>query len=465
MIELSRNTARLYRTLLRKSVLAADPRRSPVPILCQADKHGLTLFCELGEVGLGYHQAGNLPADTMLLPASLLAEIEDRKDTPVLLEQTAPLQGRASWQEAGVPRQVEFNTGDASELPRPPGPGRDSVSQDGSFLRALGEAARTASHETSRYAMSHIQMRGKEGALVATDGHHLLIQKGFQLPWTEDLLIPALPAFCCRELPDQEPVRLSRSKEKVLLEVGPWLFSLRIDSQSRFPDVNRVIPSAGAGSSRLYLDPEDAGVLVRALPKLPAREESTAPITLDLGRPIAVRVQDEKGPAAEVVLGRSRFEGPAVQAVMNRKYLLRAIQLGFQTISIVKPDRPFLCKDETRIYVWMPLEASNAVPTENARSVQVPAQAPPENNTNRTQPRSPTPMPTNDPKPPEPHRNGIQDSDQFDLVTEMEALRNYLQQAVVTTTRLIAALKHQKRQTKAMSAALASLRRLPEFTP
>jgi hypothetical protein len=74
-------------------------------------------------------------------------------------------------------------------------------------------------------------------------------------------------------------------------------------------------------------------------------------------------------------------------------------------------------------------------------------------------------MPANDPKQPQESRNGIQDSDQYDLISDVESLRSHLQQAVVTTNRLIAALKHKKRQTRAMWGELESLRRLPDFTP
>jgi len=461
MIELSRNIARQFRAVLRKSVLAAD-RHGPCPmILCQTDKQGLSLSCVQGEVGLRYHLPGGFPVAMVALPASLLADIEGRNETTLLLEQTAPMKGKASWQEGSLPRVLEFDTADPSSLRKLKQPDRDYVSLAPGFLQALDEAARTAHRDVARQSLNRILLRGKEGAIIATDGGQLLIQKGFQLPWMEDVLIPALPVYGCRELPDKDPVRLGRSGEQVTLEVGPWLFCLKTDSEARYPEVSRVIPASGASSSRLHLDPADASALVHTLPKMPGRGEQHSPVTLDLGRTIAVRAKDEKGPAAEVVLKCSSSEGPALQVVMDRKLLLRAIQLGFQDIAIVSPDRPLVCKDENRTYVWMPLGGDNAVPAENGRKARVPAQMPPANNQN--QPRKPTPMPVNDPKPPEEPRNGIQDSDQFDLIVEAETLRTQLQQAVATTTRLIAALKQQRRQSRAMSAAMASLRRLQQF--
>jgi hypothetical protein len=215
-------------------------------------------------VGLLYQQAGNLPAHAIALPGRLLADLEGRTDTPVILEQSGPKEGKASWQDNGVPRLLEFEPEDVQKLKEPPGVGQDSVTIPAGFLQALGETARSTQHDSARYGLKRIQLRGKEGSLIGTDGHQLLIQKGYPFPWTESLLIPALPAFCMRELGPQEPVRIGRTKEHVALEIGPWLFSLRIDTNSRFPDVDKVVPNSNGASSRLHLDPEDASALAGA---------------------------------------------------------------------------------------------------------------------------------------------------------------------------------------------------------
>ena len=50
-----------------------------------------------------------------------------------------------------------------------------------------------------------------------------------------------------------------------------------------------------------------------------------------------------------------------------------------------------------------------------------------------------------------------------DPLAEAEALRTLLQDAAVRASRLIGALKHQKRQSRAVQTAMASLRRLQEL--
>jgi hypothetical protein len=50
-----------------------------------------------------------------------------------------------------------------------------------------------------------------------------------------------------------------------------------------------------------------------------------------------------------------------------------------------------------------------------------------------------------------------------DALAEAEALRQQLQEALARTARLIAALKQQRRQGRAVQAAVASLRKLQQL--
>jgi hypothetical protein len=48
----------------------------------------------------------------------------------------------------------------------------------------------------------------------------------------------------------------------------------------------------------------------------------------------------------------------------------------------------------------------------------------------------------------------------YDPLAEAETLRDHVHNALARATRLVAALKHQRRQTRALNAAVASLRQL-----
>ena len=59
------------------------------------------------------------------------------------------------------------------------------------------------------------------------------------------------------------------------------------------------------------------------------------------------------------------------------------------------------------------------------------------------------------PQPLQPERCGIEE-----IITEAEALRTLLQEGGIRVARLVAALKQQRRQSRAVMAAMASLRHL-----
>ena len=170
--------------------------------------------------------------------------------------------------------------------------------------------------------------------------------------------MPRVLAFGGRELEVRDqPVGVGRTSSHVAVRVGPWLFLLAIDTHSRFPDIATVVQKPGSAKSRVRLDPGDAEFLVGLLPKLPGRGEEHDPITLDVGAASpAVRARaGGEGPGTEVVLARSTAFGTLVRLNTDRRYLYRALKLGFREIEVAA-DRPLACRDARRTFVWMPLE-------------------------------------------------------------------------------------------------------------
>jgi hypothetical protein len=453
MIQLPGGLLRSFRSLLRQSAPAGG-RRAPRPaVLCQATSKGLCLSSSQGDVALRHLTVGPFPADCMALPGELLAELEGLG--VLSLEQTAPFKARAVWQQGESRRVREFDTADPSTLPAPSALPRGYVPMPAGFLKALAEAAKTASRESGavalrqpgRGALCRVLLRAGDGAVVASDGLQLLVQAGFPFPWKGDVLIPALPAFASRQLSGEPDVRVGRQGKHLLLQVGSWLWQLPAEAARGYPDVNSAIPPAGGKATRLRLDAADISLLLEALPRLPGLDEEHSPVTLALGAAAIVRAGE--GSTREVPLARSRVLGPAVQVAMDRRYLLRALRLGFTELEVASADRPIVCRDGQRTYVWMPLDVSPAV-----SPGRTPRVVPDRRESERTEA-----MPTPD------DRNGqpIPPGGEADALAEAEALRLQLQDALARTARLIAALKQQRRQGRAVQAAVASLRKLQQL--
>jgi hypothetical protein len=307
-------------------------------------------------------------------------------------------------------------------------------------------------------------------------------------------------------------VGLGRTDTHVTLVAGPWTLALLIEKSKHFPETRSVIPSKTKLPTTLRLADEDVAFLVCALPE-PPNKEDFAPSTLDLGSDAVVRTTGQDGAIVEIILARSSVVGPAVRLGTNPRYLLRALALGFREFHIGQPAHPVLSHDGLRSFMWMPLDQGILAPSSNAlrlvstqgastspggwrtkRTTPLTPPAPPPPPAPPTPPMPPTPMATT-PKPgPEemslavplstaitthiaerrkavtespngaaPTREGVASPGMEELITEVEALRGTLQDAQVRLGRLAAALKQQRRQARAVQAAMASLRQLPEF--
>jgi hypothetical protein len=470
MISFPRALARVVRAVLRRSVVEQE-RRGEWPLLvCRGGPHGLVLEAGRGDVGVRYTLGGPQPTETFAFRSAQLAEFEGRGDDPVTLEPTGPGAARARWQEAGVPRVLDLESVDAGVVaPLPPQPGRWAEMPE-SFRQALLDATNTTARESSRFALSRVLLRGKRGQVIATDGRQLLLRGGFDLPWSEDLLVPRLPALGLRELRDTGPVGLCRTEDHVALRLGNWTFLLAVDRTSRFPDVQSAIPRPSADTCRLRLHDEDAAFLARALPGLPGADDEHAPVTLDLTRkPVLCARGPGDAPATELELARSSLEGKPVRICFNRLFLQRALALGFRELHVIGPTVPAAWRDGPEdVYVFVPLEGDAAPPASQdavrATSVAVsPQPAPDDNDAPELEPqpqRRQQPMP-------EPHGNGHSANGPpdhaaglEDLITETEGLRRALQEAAARAGWLAGALRQQRRQSRAVQAAVEALRGL-----
>ena len=460
MIELTRTLLRQFRAVVRKSVLAAETHRPPPVIVCRAGRQGLTLSCKYGKMGLRHHTPGSFPADSVALPFSELTKLQNA-GTVIALEQTASFKAKANWQANDGPEFLEFDTAEPSSLPAAPEPVRNATHLEAGFLQALDDAARTASRDKGRYACNLILLRGEDGAVIGTDGRHLLVQKGFALPWKEEQFLPALPVYGGRELPRDQIIKLGLTSERITMEVGPWLFAFKVEKDIRFPNVDQVIPRTRAALTHLYLDARDIEELIQQLSKLPGDDDSHQPVTLDMSNAIVLRCRCEKEEVVEVPLVHARREGPLLQLVTDRRYLLRALKLGFTEVVIAGADHPLLCKDARRTYLWMPLPESDAVPATAVTQTDPVRVSRPTPVTHPETPTRNTNMPANEPRSNSEHPNGNADhGEPLDPIREAEELRALVQATLTRTNRLIAALGQQRKQSRMVESALASLRRL-----
>jgi hypothetical protein len=301
--------------------------------------------------------------------------------------------------------------------------------------------------------------------VVATDGKQLLVQTGYRFPWPEELLIARTAAFGCKELPQGEPVYVGRIDSHVCIRTGGWTLWLAIDKDGRFPRAEQVIPTSSGEVTRLRLDAADAEAMARALPTLPGADDDCSPVTVDLNGKVALRARGSgQGRCTELVLARSEAVGKPVRFVTDRKYLARAQQMGFREVLSFGPDKPAVCREGRRTFVWMVLASSGAltaqpedlrISTSNdtmSKVKRAPAKASP-----TVPPESkgrPATVPPGRKKDTRPTGGGA------GLVEEALEVQRLLRETLARTRHLMAAIQQHRKQSRLVRSTLASLKQL-----
>jgi hypothetical protein len=465
MITITHRYARSLRGILRRAALGLARKGPAPPLVFQTDGAQLRARYEHDGLAIAHAVTDRQDAEVIALPLDALAELEGRDDSTITLEVIGSNRTIAHWADRGVPqsRAYEVSTsGTIVALPTPP----DSWSPaPEGLLGALAEAAVTAGEASPRYALDCIQLGG-DGAIAATDGRQVLIQRSFSFPWTSEALVRLAPLFTGHGLPQDQPVAIARIDGQIALRVGPWTLCLQIREGVRFPDLRGVIPSGHDAPTRLQLDPGDATFLSDTIDRLPGADQCNAPATLDLNGRIALRAQgDDPGPATELVLARSRYSGPSKRLVTNRVFLARAARLGFAEIEVGTSTDPLVCRDARRSYAWVPLAGATVIsPSDEViriESTDHPDPAPRPALTRK--PRNAMPERTEKGSTPPPAPTSNESSNPTGLVvliTEAVALHELLGGVRTRTAKLIGALRRERKRSRLLSSTLAQLREL-----
>jgi hypothetical protein len=442
VIPLTRGAVRSFLTVARRA--APNGRRAgpdpPVRIAAGADE--VTLAAYFGSVVVGRRcPAVSDAGEEFVVALNDLRALDGRGDGPIEVTQTAPAAATARWTDAAGPHETVLPLLPDGPPVWPAEP-KKLWPVEPDFPAALHEAGRTAAREApTRYATDHVQVRGTAGQVTATDGKQALTIGGFVFPFADDLLVPAVPVFGCKDLGRERAISIGVAKDWLFLIAGPWRVWLRVDRAGRFPDVAGAVPKAVA--ARVTFADADADRLVDELPRLAGGTEDASPVTLAVADDrVEVRVRgDRDADAAVVPLPGSSGSGPPTAVVLNRRHLGRALAVGCRELAISAPGKPFVFRGPDRTYLTVALDPADAVPPAGPADRSV-------------LPRSPDPdrrmsMPARDASPVEP--NGHADpppppADGFDPLAEAEALKAALTEAAGRAARLVAALKAHRRE-------------------
>ena len=463
MITLSRSQLKRLRRVFSRAL--GSSRAAQVPVQFCAAAGQLLLAVQDRETAVSYSLPMDVPARSFAVPLELLKRCEGTKDEPVTLELVEG-QVVARWTDAGIPQVAQFDLLEPADLPPMPVEMADSGAD---FLAAMQAACETTDPDSVRYALGCVQLRGSDGSIAATDGRQLLIQRGFAFPWEDAVLVPACRVFGCKEIASGGPIAIGRTNDWVVLTVGPWTIQLKIQKDARYPQVDDHVPAAGSARAVVRLVAADAAFLGEAIHRLPCSDSHNQPVTLDLNGQVILRSRGADGmPATELMLAGSRLEGEPLRACTNRRFLARAVKLGFDAIELRSAGDPICCRDERRTYVWALLSKESIVkPDENAVRIESPGPSPSKSRPPRhtTAPVTQTPRESAASRPQRPvrqpqHNAPVEPPEGADLIATTQRLRQSLKAAASELGAVIAGLKEQQRQSRRLRAAVKSLKQV-----
>ena len=488
MITITRSTARLVRAVFRKALgNAARGRLGVVGLESGAD--GLLFKSKFNDVAIEYRVPGHYPAESVAVPIDLLRTVEGSNDEPVQIQQSSKRMVEARWNDGVVPQIGHFDADRAGDLLKGfPATPREWLENEPRLLVALRDAAETVNQYPTRFATNMIQLRNETGSLGATDGHHLLVQRGFSLPCKDELLFPANKVFTAKELPTEEQVFIGRTEDWVSVRVGQWTMHFLVDKAGSYPKLQDQIRAVETATSKLHVSEADAAFLVQTLDRLPCNEDAFRPVTVDLNGQVCIRAKPEgSSQVTEVLLSSSSLEGPATAINTDRRYLARALRMGFREVLIFEHDRPLQCQDDHRSYVWMPLSPEGVIkPAENMIRIESPLQdasgssLPKQKRNTPAMPRKkasdygvvPATNGTNngatnghsnghaaEPATSNGNTNG-EHAGEVSLIEQAETVRTSLRESMDKVGDLITSLKRHRKQSRLVQSTLSSLKQL-----
>ena len=371
LITLTRQWAQRQHDLIRRC-LGRRFCLPDLPVLLQSGADGFRLRAWSHQDAIEFHAPGAFADDQIVVPWEALKACAGSRAESVTVERTDQDQTIFRWSDRGIPQVAAF------QIPEVQGsaPGCPTQTQKPGegFLAALRAALETVETDTIRYATDCVRLRGEQGTLAVTDTRQALVVSGFHFPFEGEVLVRPNPVFKSAVFADDADVEIGFSENWLTIRIGAWTIHSLLEKDRRFPDVEGCIPAASTVKARLCLSETDACFLERSLSRLPADATFNGLVTVDLNGAIAIRSKSPECPLpTELVLRSSSRTGNDICLSTHRRYLERAVRLGFRELGFVSPEAPAVCSDARRTYFWAVLGQEGIVkPNSNAVRVESP---------------------------------------------------------------------------------------------
>jgi DNA polymerase III sliding clamp (beta) subunit (PCNA family) len=269
----------------------------------------------------------------------------------------------------------------------------ESIDLDESFKQALNEALTCASEDSSRYVLNGacLDIRDKDcHCVVGTDGRSLYSANTFQFHLPESLIVPSRkfltwPGFVndglwkLRMRPavrvDPADEKADKSKEEPAwfqIDSANWSYVVRaIDGQ--YPNWKQVCPADTTGWTCIVVTSEAAQLIRQAISLLPGADITNRTIVVAVTRDgLQLRGRGRADRKDTVMsIPDVPISGNPVEVALNRTYLLRGLNFGFNELRICDSLSPVVFKTSNKLMVIMPLRMEGDATSTSPVPVQI----------------------------------------------------------------------------------------------
>jgi len=271
------------------------------------------------------------------------------------------------------------------------------------FFPNLLRASVFRSNDSSRPALNgvHLDHSGKTSCLVATDGHRLITLPVGKLPGSlkKSATIP-IHKIPSKVLESATRLLAGCDKGRFGFQTGCWQGSVKLQDVN-FPAWRQVLPKTRA-RGQIGIPAAALEDVTDQFKALSLQKEQGEPLALiSDGRRLAVRYREmDTGKKRSAAIPRCSLMGQAVEAVVNRRFLLDALRSGFSTIRIADGREPLDLRSQVagERVVIMPLQYTGLTTqpqtrtrTRTKNSIRVPKPRKVLSMPNKTSPLKPEP--------------------------------------------------------------------------
>jgi hypothetical protein len=224
----------------------------------------------------------------------------------------------------------------------------------GEFLHLLRKAFRFASNDPTREVLTGICLDAgtKDKCIVATDGRRASAFK-FDLPTKGQVILPNRKFLLWTKL--EEPLAIAANDERFRLDAGPWTYCTKLIA-GQYPNWRQVLPDVQDAATLSFTD-EQVSTLKALLPSLPtANPHEPSVLLCRRNGQVAVCSQNGVDGNWQAVPVGGQDGGADFEALLNRQYVLDALNAGFTDFKVGGYDVPLL--SQTRqgdIHALMPM--------------------------------------------------------------------------------------------------------------